>query len=123
MLPPMHPLQPYSPPPVRHDPVPARARRPREQRVREQRRGGARGEREAERAQAAERVERRDDAVAVGVEERAVLLQDGLVRVCGGPAGGAERGVGGGRDVCAGGAYACATFEGREGGAHIGGGE
>ena len=81
--------------------------------MREQRRGGARGEREAERAQAAERVERRDDAVAVRVEERAVLLQDGLVRVCGGPAGGAKGGVGGGRGVCAGGAYACATFEGR----------
>ena len=49
----------------------------------------AEGEPKAQGVEAPEGVERPDDAVAVGVEELAVLLDDGLVRVRVSPAGGA----------------------------------
>ena len=49
----------------------------------------AEGEPKAQGVEAPEGVEWPDDAVAVGVEELAVLLDDGLVRVRVSPAGGA----------------------------------
>ena len=114
----VYPLKPNTAQRVRER---ARARWVREQRVRGERRHRARREPEPERAQPAEGVERPDDAVVVPVEERAVLLEHGRVRVRGRPPRRAGGALGGGCGVRAGGSWAsmcvharCGAAQGRD---------